>query len=36
MTGKVIADARTGKNRHHDLIEMLRQSVFGRRAATRT
>jgi len=32
MAGEMLADARTGKNGRHDLIGMLRQSVFGRLA----
>ena len=32
MAGGLLADARTGKNGRHDLIGMLRQSVFGRLA----
>ena len=32
MAGELLADARTGKNGRHDLIGMLRQSVFGRLA----
>jgi Transposase DDE domain group 1 len=32
MAGDLLADARTGKNGRHDLIGMLRQSVFGRLA----
>ncbi len=32
MAGDVLADARTGKNGWHALVEMLRQSVFGRLA----
>jgi Transposase DDE domain group 1 len=32
MAGDLLADARTGRNGRHDLIGMLRQSVFGRLA----
>jgi hypothetical protein len=32
IAGEMLADARTGKNGRHDLIGMLRQSVFGRLA----
>ena len=32
MASELLADARTGKNGRHDLIGMLRQSVFGRLA----
>src|SRR5437588_10498065 len=32
MAGEMLADARTGKIGRHDLIGMLRQSVFGRLA----
>ena len=32
MAGEMLADARAGKNGRHDLIGMLRQSVFGRLA----
>src|SRR5246127_5194275 len=32
MAGEMLAEARTGKNGRHDLIGMLRQSVFGRLA----
>jgi len=32
MAGKVLADARTGNNGRHALVELLRQSVFGRLA----
>jgi hypothetical protein len=32
MAGEMLADTRTGKNGRHDLIGMLRQSVFGRLA----
>jgi hypothetical protein len=32
MAGKVLADARTGKNGRHQLVGLLRQSVFGRLA----
>ena len=32
MAGDALADARTGKNGRHDLIGLLRQSVFGRLA----
>src|SRR6267378_3979965 len=32
MAGGTLADARTGKNGHHALIGLLRQSVFGRLA----
>jgi len=32
----VLADVRTGKNGRHLLVRLLRQSVFGRLAATRT
>src|SRR3989442_10979236 len=32
MAVEMLADARTGKNGRHDLIGMLRQSVFGRLA----
>jgi hypothetical protein len=32
MAGKMLADARTGKNGRHALIGLLRQSVFGRLA----
>jgi len=31
MAGDVLADARTGKNGRHQLVGLLRQSVFGRR-----
>ena len=34
--GEVLADPRTGRNGRHTLIAQLRQSVFGRSAATRT
>ena len=34
--GDVLADARTGKNGRHQLVGLLRQSVFGRLPATRT
>ena len=30
MAGETVADARTGKNGRHALVDMLRQSVFGR------
>jgi len=33
--GERLADARTGKNRQHLLVGLLRQSVFGRLAALR-
>ena len=32
MAGEIVADARTGRNGHHALVGMLRQSVFGRLA----
>src|SRR5215469_9696322 len=32
MAGNVLADARTGKNGQHQLVGLLRQSVFGRLA----
>ena len=32
MAGKMLADARTGKNGRHALVGLLRQSVFGRLA----
>ena len=32
IAGEMLADARTGRNGRHDLIGMLRQSVFGRLA----
>jgi Transposase DDE domain group 1 len=32
IAGQTLADARTGRNGRHDLIGMLRQSVFGRLA----
>ena len=32
LAGEMLADARTGKNGRHELIGMLRQSVFGRLA----
>jgi hypothetical protein len=32
MAGNVLADARTGKNGRHQLVGLLRQSVFGRLA----
>jgi hypothetical protein len=32
MAGEKFADARTGKNRRHALVGLLRQSVFGRLA----
>ena len=32
MADDILADARTGKNRRHALVGMLRQSVFGRLA----
>src|SRR5271168_3870425 len=32
MAGKMLADARTGKNGQHQLVGLLRQSVFGRLA----
>jgi hypothetical protein len=32
IAGETLADARTGKNRQHALVGMLRQSVFGRLA----
>ena len=32
MAGEMLADARSGKNGRHDLIGMLRQSIFGRLA----
>jgi hypothetical protein len=32
MAGDVLADRRTGKNGHHALVGLLRQSVFGRLA----
>ena len=32
MAGDMLADARTGKNRRHALVGLLRQSVFGRLA----
>jgi hypothetical protein len=32
MAGETLADARTGKNGHHALVGLLRQSVFGRLA----
>jgi hypothetical protein len=32
MAGNVLADARTGKNGQHQLVDLLRQSVFGRLA----
>ena len=32
MAGDVLADARTGKNGHHALVGLLRQSVYGRLA----
>jgi hypothetical protein len=32
LAGDVLADARTGKNGHHALVGLLRQSVFGRLA----
>ena len=32
MAGDVLTDARTGKNGRHALVELLRQSVFGRLA----
>src|ERR1700730_6730115 len=32
MAGDILADARTGRNGHHALVGMLRQSVFGRLA----
>jgi hypothetical protein len=32
MAGDMLADARTGKNGRHQLVGLLRQSVFGRRA----
>ena len=32
MAGEALGDARTGKNGRHDLVGMLRQSVFGRLA----
>jgi len=32
MAGDMLADARTGRNRRHALVGMLRQSVFGRLA----
>ena len=32
MAGNVLADARTGKNSRHQLVGLLRQSVFGRLA----
>jgi Transposase DDE domain group 1 len=32
MAGEMLADARTGKNGHHALVGLLRQSVFGRLA----
>src|SRR5215469_11443231 len=30
MAGETLADARTGRNGHHALVGLLRQSVFGR------
>jgi hypothetical protein len=35
MAGDALSDARTGKNGRHALVEMLRQSVFGRLAGSR-
>ena len=32
IAGQILADTRTGKNGRHDLIGMLRQSVFSRLA----
>src|SRR4051795_4124786 len=32
VAGETLADARTGKNGHHALVGLLRQSVFGRLA----
>jgi hypothetical protein len=32
MAGETLADARTGRNGHHALVGLLRQSVFGRLA----
>jgi Transposase DDE domain group 1 len=32
MAGEIVADARTGRNGRHALVDMLRQSVFGRLA----
>jgi hypothetical protein len=32
MAGETLADARTGKNELHELVGLLRQSVFGRLA----
>src|SRR6266545_1444385 len=32
MAAEMLADARTGKNGHHALVGLLRQSVFGRLA----
>jgi hypothetical protein len=32
IAGQHLADGRTGKNGRHDLVGMLRQSVFGRLA----
>ena len=32
LAGDMLADARTGKNRRHALVGLLRQSVFGRLA----
>jgi Transposase DDE domain group 1 len=34
--GEVLADTRTGKNGRHQLVALLRQSVFGRWRATKT
>ncbi|SEE38030.1 Transposase DDE domain group 1 [Rhizobiales bacterium GAS191] len=36
MAGEMLADARTGKNGRHALVEMLRQAVFGRLAGAPT
>jgi len=30
--GELLADARTGKNQRHELVGLLRQSIFGRLA----